>query len=197
MPEELNKEMKALRRDVQTLLDKQEIYEVLCRYCRAIDRHDEDLMRSVYHPDALDHHGMFDGKASDFCEFFMRREVRGGLKGASHRITNVLIELKGDVAHSECYYHAYIRSENEGQDYLYLVDGRYLDRFERRNGVWKIAERYCVFDWNMFTPYTEDWNRLGAPLVMGGRTVGEDPLYTVWSERPKWSSLLERPSKEI
>jgi hypothetical protein len=63
---------------VQELLDKQEIYEVLMRYCRAIDRGDEPLMRSVYHPDGIDHHGIFDGKASDFCEFLLRRLPRGG-----------------------------------------------------------------------------------------------------------------------
>jgi len=38
---------------VQTLLDKQEVYELLMRYCRAIDRCDEPLLRSVYHPDVV------------------------------------------------------------------------------------------------------------------------------------------------
>ena len=37
---------------LQILLDKQEIHEVIMRYCRAIDRCDEELLSSVYHPDA-------------------------------------------------------------------------------------------------------------------------------------------------
>ena len=59
----MSEELADLKRDVRKLLDKQEIYEVLCRYCRALDRGDEKLLRSVYHPDAIDHHGIFDGKA--------------------------------------------------------------------------------------------------------------------------------------
>jgi hypothetical protein len=33
------------------LMDKQEIHDVLMRYCRGIDRCDEELLRSVYHPE--------------------------------------------------------------------------------------------------------------------------------------------------
>ena len=42
------------------LLDRNEIEEVVLRYCRGIDRRDFDLVRSCYHPDATDRHGSFD-----------------------------------------------------------------------------------------------------------------------------------------
>jgi hypothetical protein len=51
---------------LRDLLDRAAIREVLYRYCRAADRCDEELMRSCYHPDALDKHGRFDGSAGDF-----------------------------------------------------------------------------------------------------------------------------------
>ena len=51
---------------LQRLLDKQEIYEVLCRYCRGIDRLDEPLVRSCYHPDAVDNHGLYNGSVDHF-----------------------------------------------------------------------------------------------------------------------------------
>ena len=44
-------------RALRVLLDKQEIHEVLMRYCRGIDRCDAELLHSVYHPDATDDHG--------------------------------------------------------------------------------------------------------------------------------------------
>jgi hypothetical protein len=34
---------------LQSLADKQAIYEVLLRYCRGIDRIDMDLVRSAFH----------------------------------------------------------------------------------------------------------------------------------------------------
>ena len=46
---------------VQLLLDKQEIYEVILRYCRGIDRLDEELLLSVFHPDAYADFGTLKG----------------------------------------------------------------------------------------------------------------------------------------
>lgn len=37
-----------------------------------------------------------------------------------------------------------------GQDVL--TGGRYLDRYERRAGMWRIAERTFVADWTMAQP---------------------------------------------
>jgi hypothetical protein len=39
---------------LQTLLDKQEIYELLCRYCRGVDRMDKELTMSCFWPGAID-----------------------------------------------------------------------------------------------------------------------------------------------
>ena len=41
---------------LQQLLDEAEIRRVHIRYCRGIDRMDWDLVRSCYHPDAIDQH---------------------------------------------------------------------------------------------------------------------------------------------
>ncbi len=50
---------------LQELLSKQAIYELQCRYCRGIDRMDQALVRSCYHPDATDEHGSFSGGVED------------------------------------------------------------------------------------------------------------------------------------
>jgi hypothetical protein len=40
--------------ELQTLLDRQAIHDVLMRYSRGLDRHDRKVLESVYWPDAVD-----------------------------------------------------------------------------------------------------------------------------------------------
>ena len=42
---------------LQSLLDKDEIRDVVMRFARGGDRHDWQLVRSCHHDDALDDHG--------------------------------------------------------------------------------------------------------------------------------------------
>ena len=53
---------------LQYLLDRQAIADVLVTYSRAIDRLDRDLLISVYHPDAIDDHGVFIGTREEFAD---------------------------------------------------------------------------------------------------------------------------------
>ena len=72
-----------------------------------------------------------------------------------HMIGNTLIDVEGDEAFGEVYFHAYHKVESEaGFDDL-IVAGRYLDRYERRDGVWKMAYRSERVDWSRTTP-TQD-----------------------------------------
>ena len=124
-------------RALRVLLDKQEIHEVLMRYCRGIDRCDAELLHSVYHPDATDDHGLFKGKAYDFIPWALNALARD--EGTSHYIANELIELDGDVAYCESYFFGiHRRQEKDGGGAVDLVfSGRYADRFERRAGAWR------------------------------------------------------------
>lgn len=130
---------------LQALLDKQEIHDVLMRYCRGIDRCDEELLRSVYHPDAWDDHGEFKGPASEFIPHVLKG-LRAG-SGNFHSVSNVLIELDGDTAYSEAYVTSWHPMTRDGVRANWIFAGRYVDRFERRDGVWKIAHRTTVLDW--------------------------------------------------
>jgi hypothetical protein len=58
---------------VAELLDKEVIRGLIYTYSRAIDRHDPDLLRSIYHPDAIDDHGRFVGTADEFARYAMGR----------------------------------------------------------------------------------------------------------------------------
>ena len=124
-------------------LDLLEIEQCLYRYASGIDRHDLDLAMSAYHSDALDDHGFFVGRAGDFVQRTPRaHEV---FAAHQHYIVNHRIELSGEQAHGEVYWMMVAR-ERTG-DHVTASGGRYIDRYERRDGVWRIAARVCIVEW--------------------------------------------------
>jgi ketosteroid isomerase-like protein len=159
---------------VHTLLDKQEIHECIMRYCRGIDRCDEELIRSAYHPDAYDDHGGFKGTVDEFVSWIIPALLRAW-KGTLHFMGNELVEVQGDVAYSESYFVAYHRLDRHGKEFDTVFGGRYVDRFERRNGVWRIARRTVVHDWSRVDPLVEAWP--GAASFAQGQRTHEDLVY--------------------
>jgi hypothetical protein len=141
------------------LIDRQEILDCLLRYCRGVDRFDRELVLSAYHPDAIDDHGAFVGKPSAFVDwaFGYHREHQ---VSHHHMIFNTSIELDGDVAHTETYWQFF--GENRVKPNI-LAIGRYIDRFERRDGRWAIAARVCV---------SECVNRIEEAVIAPGQRAG-------------------------
>jgi hypothetical protein len=133
---------------IEDLLARAEIHSVLMRYCRAVDRGDVELLRSVYHAGATDHHGTFHGPGHDFAPYIVSKMDPVDLEG-QHHITNILIDLDGDSAKVESYFlavHPYL--DGEQRSVLGLIGGRYLDDFARIDQRWAIAERRVVLDWS-------------------------------------------------
>lgn len=163
--------------DLGVICDRREIYDVVMQYCRGIDRCDEAALRGIYHADAYEEHQVFNGTAKDFCDFILPL-VRQHLTGM-HSIRNILIEVEGSTATSESYFVAYATDEHEdGKIYDRSIGGRYLDRFEKRDGKWKIAYRQVVMDWNRFGPTTAVWDEgMFASFKLIGKHGQEDPLY--------------------
>lgn len=131
---------------VQDLLDREAIRECLYRYCRGVDRGDEKALRATYWEDATDRHGPYQGTASGFCDWAME-----SLKSAGrmiHLIGNIMIELHGERALAESYFHAVQEERKIAPEPMEVVIyGRYIDRFEKRGGEWKVAARTVVYDW--------------------------------------------------
>ncbi len=163
----------AARDRLETAADKLEIQEVLMRYCRGLDRADIAVLRSVYHEDAWSDHGPYDCPAHEFCDYVL--ELLDTLEICRHDITNTIIELDGDTAQSEAYFLAIQRERGSGYD-DYMA-GRYLDRFERRGGVWRIAHRRVVLDWSRKVAYSRDNATVYDPIFPQGRRDELDPLY--------------------
>jgi ketosteroid isomerase-like protein len=121
--------------------DRQEIMDCLLRYTRGVDRHDRALMASAYHPGAIDQHGVApDLNGDDFTDWAIGWHGEFQTRH-QHIINNSSIELDGDVAHVETYY-TFWADNRQGPPSLCF--GRYLDRFEKRDGRWAIAHRVCV-----------------------------------------------------
>lgn len=163
---------------LQQLLDKQAIAEVLYRRARAGDRADAELAHSCYHEGATERHGLFDGLATEFIDIvsFTRPKPGTPMKIMLHVVTNILAEFADEThAFVESYHVAYM-TLNNGSDSV--VGGRYLDRFEQRDGRWAIVHRDVIFDWSRQEPETEKfWDKHPAlPFLYGVRGEG-DPLY--------------------
>ncbi|MBC2776635.1 nuclear transport factor 2 family protein [Parasphingopyxis marina] len=134
--------------DIEEISDRLEIRQVLLRYCRGVDRGIASLIVGAYHEDAIDTHGAFTGSAEEFAALCIENFDKPNLS-AQHHLTNSIIELNGDRAAVETYFLAWRPQlgEKTGDPELVQIGGRYLDRFEKRNGSWKISQRNVVFDW--------------------------------------------------
>ena len=128
---------------VRELKDKRDIYDCIMRYCRGIDRLDRAVLLSAYHPDGVDDHGTFVGPVDKFADYVFELHTTHQHR-TQHQITNHLCELNGDEAHTESYY--IFRSLNKRPPLYTMATGRYLDRLEKRGGVWGIVDRVCLVD---------------------------------------------------
>ena len=137
---------------LQRLSDKQEIVEVLYRYARGWDRRDETVLRSCFHPDSQHAHGRFEGLSQDFITYGLESTRR--VRSMTHLITNPLIELRGRKAVAECSFLAHHRrdaAEGSGEEDMF-IKGRYLDVFEKRDDIWRIASRTGLSDFERIVP---------------------------------------------
>lgn len=173
---------------LQSLLDKQDITELIHCYCNAADRHDHEKMRQLYHEDALDDHGaFFKGLAMEFIEKLP--DIQSPMMILHHNITTVNISLDGDYGEGEVYILAFHQVQTDDQPLDLIIGGRYFDRYEKRDGVWKFSHRAVVADWaTLNNPSTVC---LDHPMIKGshiGRPGPEDPSYAFfrlfkWGQR--------------
>lgn len=166
-------------RRLQALLDQDAIRDLVMRYCRAADRKDQVLMRSLYWPDAEEDHGsFFKGLAMAFIDRLP--EIQAPIDILQHNVTTHIIRLAGDTATGEAYVLAMHRVQSRDGHVDVLIGGRYLDRYARRDNIWKFARRAIVADWaNIWEPSIV---RLDHDMVAGsliGVAGDDDPSYPV------------------
>lgn len=145
-----------------------EIQQVLFRYCRGVDRGDEEMISSVYHDEAIDEHGSWIGKGRDFAMYLVPAMNSVPLIG-QHHITNSLIELDGDIANVESYFMAFHPEKDDAEQPRHaFIAGRYMDRFEKRESKWLIQHRQVILDISHSLERVPDWSG-AATFPRGGR----------------------------
>lgn len=168
---------------VQELLAEQAIRRVLTQYCRGVDRADEELIRNCYHEDATDERGWFRGRGWEFASL-IAEDHRDSRRPTLHLLANVTCEIRGRTAQVEAYTFALSTTPDE-EGPVQAFAGRYLDRFECREGDWRIAHRVVVRDWHAALSrqagvgFLRD---LGDQLR--GRPDPDDPSYRLFEEPP-------------
>ncbi len=156
---------------LQCILDKEAIRDLVLLYSRAIDRKDPALLRDLYTADATELHGdSYEGSAAGYCDFIER--VLPHMPYSGHHICNHLISVDGDAGSGEVYGLAFHlipdRAGGQIEDFMAV---RYIDNYRREaDGRWRFSKRVVTYDLKIRRPFT------------GGGTLGQgesDPSYAI------------------
>lgn len=170
--------LEQLQRDVQYLMDRQAILDCVQRHARGHDRFDVELLTAAYHPDGIDEHGAAINAGPDYAEWANAIHA-GGCELCLHNITTHTCDVDGDVAHSESY--VIVGLLNPGGTSARLINGRYVDQLEKRDGQWRIALRRCTVDLLI----AGDASILAMPqFKAGGYIKGARDLSDISYQRP-------------
>jgi SnoaL-like domain len=167
--------------DVQELLDEYALRKLVHGYCRAVDRGDLDTVRDLYHPDAEDSHGSF---SSGAVEVFLSTlaQTRPYIRSMQHHVTTTNFAISGDIAEGEVYSIATHSFAASGGETEVVVGGRYLDKYEKRDGVWKFTTRSIVTDWaHVHDPSTVDVSHPITRDTPRGSPGPDDPSHEFFS----------------
>ncbi len=175
----------------ERIADRMAIQDVMLKWCRAIDRLDSDGMRAAFHPDAIDDHGPYVGGIDGLVEWIQTRHKP--IPFSSHQVSNMLIEFaSADLALAETIVRTLQRYPADAKASLAQLSGgkagrpgvgmdlltssRYVDRFERRQGEWRIAHRTLIQDWKQLIEVNEDTPK-PKPGWRVGRRDRQDFVY--------------------
>lgn len=175
-----------LQSKVRQLNSRQQIHDCLLRFCRGADHGDIALARSAYHPDAYQDHGIFRGLGYDFVA--LSGQLSAELESLTHVVANEYVEFDpadDRVAFSETVFLVYMVSRAaDGSSLLRTSASRYLDRFEERDGEWKIARRHTVIDWEKEPePIAGDTGMMAKGGMTRGQLSMSDPSYQLGFRR--------------
>lgn len=167
---------------LEDLLDKEQIRCCLARLARGEDRRDAGLITASYWPDSVTDYGVFKGSFDDYLAWVVPGS--DAITNTQHHIGQSHIELNGNSAKSETQVISYHRvNYGDGDEHDSVIGGRYLDVFEKRDGVWRISHRTMIYDWVQDWGQSADW----STGVMGMPFSG--PHYA-GSSRDDWSTLF-------
>ena len=139
--------------------DREAIRDIIGAYAHAIDRRRWDMMAQLFHEDATFGFGTVSGDWRGFVD--QARAIIDPCLATQHQLGQVQFGFETDtICHTETYMTAmhtvpsgYPVAEvfpDKGAPYSAVIAGRYVDRFEKRGGEWRIAHRTGLYDWREF-----------------------------------------------
>jgi hypothetical protein len=146
---------------LETLLDRQEIGDLVLRYAIALDSHDWDLLRTCFTPDARVRL-LWSEQYLDLERFVeVARGALEALDASQHFLAAPYVELAGDRATSRTYCRAQHTRRSVGDQPNYMIGLTYVDELRKTDQGWRIAQRELH----------ESWAE-GNPDVLGLRPSG-------------------------
>jgi hypothetical protein len=164
---------------IRTLLVKERLHELEMAYCRGVDRRDPDLLRSIFFEDAIEEHGeMYRGPAMDFVDWVFTDFI-GKYELTTHYVLNEWYRVDGARAEGETHRisHHRIRIPEAKET---IAACRTFNRYECRNGIWKVVYRGVVRDWIYERPI-DDGLYTGTYAMTSSRPDESDRSYDVLS----------------
>lgn len=167
--------------ELEELAGRLAISEILALHCRGVDRADAATLKACYWPDATTAYGSDPVPAIPFCEQLAQSIT--AFDRTHHMVTNMVCDFRFDEAKVESSVIAFhYLSKKNGNDSEMTYLGRYLDRFERRNKIWKIKHREPVMSWSQNTPASHDAGHPALSALRKAARYPEDLIYiSDWS----------------
>ncbi len=156
--------------NIEQLLIKQQIQDLCADYAHGIDRLQMSRVRSVFFDDATTHYDGYSGDPDGFVTFAY--DFLKDLVSTHHFLGQIKVDIDGDVAFGEVYFQAFHRIARKRGDEDLVIAGRYIDRYEQRAGIWRIAHRTLLTDWTRRTPAAD--TTPAPPLDTQGRRGDAD-----------------------
>lgn len=156
--------MSDMTAELQQYLDRAKVRECIERLARGEDRRNADMIKASCWPDSRKDYGVFAGSFQEYLDWVVPGSdaiiLTQHVLGQSH------IELDGDTARTETHVLSYHRVNMGEQEQDSVIGGRYLDRLEKRDGEWRIAERTLIYDWFQDYGQSVDWSQgaMGMPF---------------------------------
>lgn len=166
---------------LQEMLDEYQLRKLVHAYCRAVDRGDLESLKTLYHHGAEDAHGGFSTGSADEL-IGQLAAARPYLRSMQHNITTANFAISGYAAEGEIYTIATHTLIAGDRDVDVIVGGRYLDKYENRDGSWKFAARTIVTDWaRVNDPSTVEFSHPITRDTPRGSPDANDPSHRFFS----------------
>lgn len=140
-------------KELQLMLDKDAIKEVMAKYSYYADTKDWETFRTVFDDIITVDYSSFDPNAKlenvSADEFIKNNSIPtlDHLKASQHVFTNFIITVDGDTAHGIMYCRAQHYKPGVIGESTYEVGGHYHIDYVRREDGWKIRNLVANFTW--------------------------------------------------